>query len=135
MICAPLWNLPRSRGTPSRPVTLRTQGDQVIQTRLSPVGPMPDVVRVHRAGAIAAREAAAVIANAQRAQNDVQPDTALGLLGGDEDKVTLGWIDDELIDLQNLDVLQRSRVIGSHCPELTKSVAKMMSSAACKEKT
>ena len=65
----------------------------------------------------------------------MSPDIALGLLGGDEDKVTLGWMDEELIDLPNLDVLQRSRVIASHCSELTNSVAKMMLSQAYTAKT
>ena len=64
----------------------------------------------------------------------ISPGIALGLLGDDEDRLTLGWVDDELVDRQNLDVLQRSYVIASHCPELAKSVAKMMSSTAYKDK-
>ena len=64
----------------------------------------------------------------------ISPDIALGLLGGDDEKVTLGWLDEELVDRLNLDVLQRSYVIASHGSKLTKSVAKMMSSTAYKDK-
>ena len=64
----------------------------------------------------------------------ISPGIALGLLGGDQDNVILGSVDDRLVDRQNLDVLQRSYVIASHSSKLTKYVAKMMSSTAYKDK-
>ena len=65
----------------------------------------------------------------------ISPDISLGLFGGEADKVTLGFLNDELVDRQNLDVLQRSRIIASHSPDLTESVAKMMSMPAYKKRT
>lgn len=65
----------------------------------------------------------------------ISPGIALGLFGGDADKVTLGFLDDELVDRQNLDVLQRSRIIASHSAGLTESVAKMLSMLASQQRT
>lgn len=63
----------------------------------------------------------------------ISPEISLGLYGGEADKVTLRFLNDELVDRQNLDVLQRSRVIASHSPDLTESVAMMISTPARKE--
>ncbi len=64
----------------------------------------------------------------------ISPYISLGLIGSDTTMVTFGERNDALIDRQNLDVLQRSYVIASHGSKLTKSVAKMMSSPAYKDK-
>ena len=65
----------------------------------------------------------------------ISPGISLGLHGGEADKVTLGFLSDRLVDRQNLDVLQRSRIIASHSAGLTESVAKMLSTPDYKEGT